>query len=46
VITDREGGAITLYSEGAIAGGPSVHEDFLRLAAGRPWRDEQPVRRV
>jgi myo-inositol-1(or 4)-monophosphatase len=44
-ITDREGGVITLYSEGAIAGGPSVHEDFLRLAAGRPWRDVQPVRR-
>jgi len=45
VITDRVGGAITLYSEGAIAGGPSVHEDFLRLAAGMPWRDEQSVTR-
>ena len=45
VITDREGGAIGLYSEGAIAGGPSVHEDFLRLAAGRPWRDERPAKR-
>jgi len=38
VITDREGGVITLYSEGAIAGGASVHDDFLRLAAGMPWR--------
>jgi myo-inositol-1(or 4)-monophosphatase len=45
VITDRVGGAITLHSEGAIAGGPSVHEDFLRLAAGMPWRDEQSVMR-
>ena len=45
LITDREGGAINLYSEGAIAGGPSVHEDFLRLVAGKPWRDEQPVTR-
>jgi myo-inositol-1(or 4)-monophosphatase len=40
VITDREGGVINLKSEGAIAGGASVHEDFLRLAAGMPWRDE------
>jgi myo-inositol-1(or 4)-monophosphatase len=45
VITDRDGGPISLYSEGAIAGGRSVHEDFLRLAAGRPWRDEQLARR-
>jgi myo-inositol-1(or 4)-monophosphatase len=45
VVTDREGGAINLFSEGAIAGGPSVHADFLRLAAGRPWRDEHLVER-
>jgi fructose-1,6-bisphosphatase/inositol monophosphatase family enzyme len=45
VITDRDGGAITLFSEGAIAGGPLVHADFLRLAAGRPWRDGQLVKR-
>ena len=44
VITDRDGGPISLYSEGAIAGGVLVHEDFLCLAAGKPWRDGQSVK--
>jgi fructose-1,6-bisphosphatase/inositol monophosphatase family enzyme len=38
-ITDREGGAVSIHSEGVIAGGVPAHADFLRLAAGRPWRD-------
>jgi fructose-1,6-bisphosphatase/inositol monophosphatase family enzyme len=38
-ITDREGGAVSIHSEGVIAGGALAHADFLRLAAGRPWRD-------
>jgi len=45
VISDRDGGPMTIQSEGVIAGGPLVHADFLRLARGRPWRDEQPTRR-
>lgn len=38
LISDRDGGRITIRSEGTIAGGPKVHADFLRLATGRPWR--------
>jgi fructose-1,6-bisphosphatase/inositol monophosphatase family enzyme len=38
VITDRDGGAVSIRSEGTIAGAPGAHADFLRLAAGRPWR--------
>lgn len=38
LISDRDGGPITIRSEGTIAGGPKVHADFLRLAAGYPWR--------
>lgn len=40
-ISDREGGPVSIDSEGVIAGGPKAHADFLRLAAGRPWRDEE-----
>jgi len=29
---------VGIRSEGAIAGAPGAHADFLRLAAGRPWR--------
>jgi fructose-1,6-bisphosphatase/inositol monophosphatase family enzyme len=45
VITDRDGGPVSMHSEGTIAGGPSVHADFLRLAAGKPWREGEPVGR-
>jgi fructose-1,6-bisphosphatase/inositol monophosphatase family enzyme len=40
IITDREGGPISVYSEGVIAGGTAVHADFARLTAGVPWRQE------
>ena len=45
IITDRVGGPVSMNSEGVVAGGAAVHADFLRLAAGKPWRDEQAVRR-
>lgn len=38
VILDRDGGPVSINSEGVVAGAPNVVEDFLRLAAGRPWR--------
>ncbi|HZP26570.1 MAG TPA: inositol monophosphatase family protein [Dehalococcoidia bacterium] len=38
VILDRDGGPVSIQSEGVVAGAPKVVEDFLRLAAGRPWR--------
>jgi myo-inositol-1(or 4)-monophosphatase len=37
-ISDRDGGPVGIRSEGTIAGAPGAHADFLRLAAGRPWR--------
>jgi myo-inositol-1(or 4)-monophosphatase len=37
-ISDRDGGQVSIRSEGAIAGAPGAHADFLRLVAGRPWR--------
>ena len=37
-ITDRDGGPASIFSEGIIAGGSQVHSDFLRLTAGKPWR--------
>jgi myo-inositol-1(or 4)-monophosphatase len=37
-ISDRDGGPVSIRSEGTIAGAPGAHADFLRLAAGRPWR--------
>jgi len=37
-ITDRDGGPMSIRSEGTVAGAPGAHADFLRLAAGRPWR--------
>jgi len=37
-MSDRDGGPVSIRSEGAIAGAPGAHADFLRLAAGRPWR--------
>ncbi len=37
-ISDRDGGPVTIRSEGIVAGAPEAHADFLRLAAGRPWR--------
>jgi fructose-1,6-bisphosphatase/inositol monophosphatase family enzyme len=39
VVTDRDGGEVSLSSEGIVCGGPDVHADFMRLAAGRPWRE-------
>jgi fructose-1,6-bisphosphatase/inositol monophosphatase family enzyme len=37
-ISDRDGGPVGIRCEGAVAGAPGAHADFLRLAAGRPWR--------
>ncbi|KPK46262.1 MAG: hypothetical protein AMJ77_06240 [Dehalococcoidia bacterium SM23_28_2] len=37
-ITDRDGGPMSIRSEGTVAGAPGAHADFLRLAAGRAWR--------
>jgi fructose-1,6-bisphosphatase/inositol monophosphatase family enzyme len=37
-ITDRDGGPVSIRSEGVIAGAPGAHADLLRLAAGRAWR--------
>jgi myo-inositol-1(or 4)-monophosphatase len=37
-VTDRDGGAIGMRSEGVIAGAPGAHADFLRLASERAWR--------
>jgi hypothetical protein len=34
----RDGGPVGIRSEGTIAGAAGAHADFLRLAAGRPWR--------
>lgn len=38
LVLDRDGGPVTLSSEGIVAGAPKVVEDFLRLAEGRAWR--------
>jgi myo-inositol-1(or 4)-monophosphatase len=43
-ITDRDGNPVSIESEGVIAGGSMVHADFLRLAAGSPWRDGEARR--
>ncbi len=40
VITDRDGGAVSIHSEGVVAGAAGAHADFWRLAAGRPWRGD------
>jgi fructose-1,6-bisphosphatase/inositol monophosphatase family enzyme len=37
-ISDRDGGPVSIRCEGAVAGALGAHADFLRLAAGRPWR--------
>jgi myo-inositol-1(or 4)-monophosphatase len=37
-ISDRDGRPVSIRSEGTIAGAAGAHADFLRLAAGRPWR--------
>ncbi|MDP3063211.1 MAG: inositol monophosphatase family protein [Chloroflexota bacterium] len=38
-ISDRDGEPVGIRSEGVVAGAPGAHADFLRLAAGRRWRD-------
>ena len=38
-ISDRDGGPVSIRSEGVVAGAPGAHADFLRLAAGRRWRE-------
>ncbi len=45
LITDRDGRAVSIDSEGAIAGSAAVHADFLRLTEGMPWREEPAARR-
>ena len=37
-ISDRDGGPVSIRCQGAVAGASGAHADFLRLAAGRPWR--------
>jgi len=37
-ISDRDGGPVSVRSEGVVAGAPAAHADFLRLAGGRKWR--------
>jgi len=37
-VLDRDGGRMTVYSEGVIAGAPGAVQDFLRVARGRVWR--------
>jgi len=37
-IVDRDGGAVSIASEGVVAGAPAV-EEMLSLARGRPWRE-------
>ncbi len=44
LITDRDGGAVGIHSEGAIAGSAAVHADFLRLTKGMSWREEPAAR--
>ncbi len=39
LITDRDGGSATLWSESVIAGGAGVHADFRRRTADLPWRE-------
>jgi hypothetical protein len=37
-IVDRDGGAVSIASEGVVAGAPAV-EEMLSLVRGRPWRE-------
>ena len=37
-VTDRDGGPVSLFSEGIVCGGAAVHADFMRLTSGKPWR--------
>jgi fructose-1,6-bisphosphatase/inositol monophosphatase family enzyme len=38
VIVNRDGGPMTLYDQGVIAGAPGPVQDLLRVARDRPWR--------
>jgi fructose-1,6-bisphosphatase/inositol monophosphatase family enzyme len=38
LVTARDGGPITLYSEGIVAGAPAPVQEFVRLTSGRQWR--------
>jgi len=38
LILDRDGGPISLYSEGLVAGAPGPVREFLRMAGAYPWR--------
>ena len=38
-IVDRDGGPITLYSEGVVAGSPAPVRELLEHARGKPWRE-------
>jgi len=37
VVTERDGGPISVYSQGAIAANSAVHADFLRLSQNYPY---------
>ncbi|MBI2765126.1 MAG: inositol monophosphatase [Chloroflexi bacterium] len=38
IVSDRDGGPATIFSEATVAATPAVHSDFLRLAGEMPWR--------
>lgn len=38
-IVDRDGGPVSIDSEGVVAGAPAAVEELLSLARGRPWRE-------
>jgi fructose-1,6-bisphosphatase/inositol monophosphatase family enzyme len=38
VIVNRDGGPVSISSEGVVAGAAGAVQDFLRLAGGRAWR--------
>jgi len=36
---DRDGGPVSLYSEGVVAGSAAPVREFLEHARGKPWRE-------
>jgi len=39
LVTDRDGGPATIFSEGVVAAAPGVHADFIARTADTAWRD-------
>ncbi len=40
VVSDRDGGEATLWSEGIVGGPQAVHDEFQRRFGSHPWRGE------